>query len=55
MIETKYVRMFQDMKQNFDFLNGSVNFFNHIKLPNDKIFDTQNVIEIKQISDLLDA
>jgi hypothetical protein len=36
-------------------LNGSVDFFNHIKLPEENVFETKKVAEIKETSDLLDA
>jgi len=32
-----------------------VDYFNHIKLPEDNVFDTSKVAEIKETSDLLDV
>ena len=40
MTETKYVRLFQDMKKTFNFLNGSIEYFEHINLPEGEVFET---------------
>jgi len=57
IIETKYIKMYQDMKLSFNYLNGSVDFYEKMIQPHMKSegdIQTNSFIEIKETQDLLD-
>ena len=56
-VETKYMKLYQDMRLSFNHLNSSVDYYEQVIKPNflrqDEI-DTAKFVEIKKARDLLD-
>lgn len=55
IIQTKYIKMYQDLKLSFSYLNGSVDYFEKIQpFMSEGDIETSGFIEIKKTEDMLD-